>query len=150
MTTKDLLRILWQIDGVTRYNTLIYWLQKLPLIGRRIPQACYRLKEGKVFLTVIHGLIFPFSILAQMALYVGICFTLAHIVRAWFSEYTWYASPKPFTLSLLWLVIFSLLLMTTLDIKLVTRDDMDLVKSFVNFICFKRLLESQATHAVRS
>ncbi len=49
MTTKDLLRILWQIDGVTRYNTLIYWLQKLPLIGRRIPQACYRLKEGKVF-----------------------------------------------------------------------------------------------------
>lgn len=133
MTTKDLLRILWQIDGVTRYNTLIYWLQKLPLIGRRIPQACYRLKEGKVFLTVIHGLIFPFSILAQMALYVGICFTLAHIVRAWFSEYTWYASPKPFTLSLLWLVIFSLLLMTTLDIKLVTRDDMDLAKAIRQF-----------------
>lgn len=47
MTTKDLLRILWQIDGVTRYNTLIYWLQKLPLIGRRIPQACYRLKRRK-------------------------------------------------------------------------------------------------------
>lgn len=133
MVTKELLRILWQIDGVTRYNTLIYWLQKLPLIGGKIPQACYRIKEGKVFLTLMYALLFPFSILLQMVIYVGICFILAHIVKAWLSEYAWYAGPNPFTLSLLWLVIFSLLLMTTLDIKLVTRDDMDLAKAIRQF-----------------
>lgn len=123
MPDKRLMWLIWKIDSATLTNKLIYWLQKIPLLGKKIPNHLYGLDYLKwVNLTI--GIfskmtyIFFKRVISVIFLFLG-----AKSLNFLLGEFTGYQIPSNFQMSLVLLIVISFFLGTSIDIVLISRYD---------------------------
>ncbi|EHI70289.1 hypothetical protein ACVRY7_10550 [Streptococcus ictaluri] len=133
MSIAKLITLLWKIEGVTFYNQRIYRLQKLPLIGKRIPNRFYHAATVKGLLLLIHIFSSPLKILTLRLCYVVLCLGLGQLTTVILAEYRWYQKPDSLSQTLTYFIIFSLLLSPALSIKLFSVDDVKQIKAIRQF-----------------
>ena len=76
----DTFRQSFHIDAAMRCNRLIYWLGRLPLVGRRVPERLYAdvsLKQGLVLAVEILGVLWTFL---GKFIYLGLCCVLPFVL----------------------------------------------------------------------
>ncbi|WMB28485.1 hypothetical protein N1495_07050 [Streptococcus didelphis] len=106
MTIKNLMGIIWKIEALIRYNSLIYGLQKLPVIGKKIPNRCYQIGAFKVLAMLVQFLLIPLQLILSMVLYVLFAWCLSLGIRSWLTAYSWYSSSGTFQTSLVIISLF--------------------------------------------
>lgn len=73
MNLNRIIRVLLQVENAKKYNSFVHFLQKIPLLGKKIPNRWYRADEVKIIMLVLKGLYLPFYVFGGTIFYVLFC-----------------------------------------------------------------------------
>lgn len=124
MTLSHMLSILFQIDNAKQYNSFIHFLQKMPFLGKKIPNSWYRADEVKIVMMIFKGLLIPIDLFSKSIMYVCFCFGAGFLLNKVLPQFLSLEKASASHLSLTVLVVFSVLLATILNMKWVEKTDM--------------------------
>lgn len=71
------LKLIQQVNIAQTYNKIIFYLQKIPIIGKKIPNRFYNAKNFKNVITIIGAIGYFLSQILTKALYFGVLFILS-------------------------------------------------------------------------
>lgn len=74
--------VIFRIDSAMRGNRIIYWLGRIPLIRRLIPDSLYAAEEGKLALSVLVWLWRAIRSLGGKLIYFGLMFALPLLIAS--------------------------------------------------------------------
>lgn len=117
------------VEIFEKYNRFIYWLQKLPLLGRHIPNRFFKATEVKWFLFAFQVLPSIFNYLARSALYVSFAYGLGRVISNFLPKLVVREVHSPFLSALVVMICFSVFLFESFDFKMINRTDMTLLNA---------------------
>ncbi|HGD1896529.1 TPA: hypothetical protein ACINWA_000971 [Streptococcus agalactiae] len=123
MTSKALIWSILQIDSARAYNSFLYYLQKIPWLGRKIPNRWFKTDDIKGVVLFIRIIFFFLRGFGRSIGYVLYCYVLSFFVRSGMKQLN-ILPQEGFTLTLTLMVITSLLIVINFYIKLIEPNDM--------------------------
>ncbi|MGT2742126.1 hypothetical protein [Streptococcus plurextorum] len=81
MTHESIFRVLFQARIAKGYNSLIYFLQKIPWLGKKVPNRWYQADGNKFLVMLIKLCLLPIQVFGNTVCYVFFCSLAASILR---------------------------------------------------------------------
>ena len=125
MNLNRIIRVLLQVENAKKYNSFVHFLQKIPLLGKKIPNRWYRADEVKIIMLVLKGLYLPFYVFGGTIFYVLFCAGVGFVLHKILPEYFALKEASASHLSLTLIFTFSVLLATIFHIKVIDKSDIE-------------------------
>lgn len=123
------LKVIQQLKMTQTYNRILFYLQRIPVIGKKIPNRFYNAADFKTAISVIGAIAFVFFQFLTKALYFGILFALSH--ASFFIDSGNQQDPRTILMTLLF--FYSVFAGTIVKIKRIDPGDM------FDILCIKQL-----------
>ncbi len=123
MQTKALIWTILKVDSFQSYNKLIFLLQKLPLIGKKVPNHWYKATDIKL-MVLFYQLVNRFFFgLLKSVIYMIFCFTVSSLLIEVLKKIS-IAPQSQFSMMLTIMILFSLILSSPIHLELIKFGDM--------------------------
>lgn len=125
MKVSQIIWVLIQVSNAKEYNSFIRFLQKIPFIGKKVPNRWYRADEIKILRMVLKGLFLPVQIFWGTIFYLFICIGVGRVLKELLGELFSLKDLSATHISLTLLVIFSVFFKTLYQLKLLVASDVE-------------------------
>ena len=123
------LKVIQKLKITQAYNKLLFYLQRIPMLGKKIPNRFYNAADFKTVISVIGAIAFLFRQFLSKALYFGCFFAISHAPFLIDSE----NQQEVNTIFMVLLFFYSVIVGTFVKIKRIDPGDM------FDILCIKQL-----------
>ena len=123
------LKVIQKLKITQAYNKLLFYLQRIPMLGKKIPNRFYNAADFKTVISVIGAIAFLFRQFLSKALYFGCLFAISHAPFLIDSE----NQQEVNTIFMVLLFFYSVIVGTFVKIKRIDPGDM------FDILCIKQL-----------
>lgn len=125
MKLSQMMRVLFQVDNAKQYNSLIHFLQKMPWLGKKIPNRWYRANDVKAVMMILKGLLIPVDLFGKSIIYIFFCLGSGFVLKELLPKFLDLEKASADHYSLTVMIIFSVLFATIFEMKWVEKSDVE-------------------------
>ncbi|WP_161980175.1 hypothetical protein [Streptococcus sp. S784/96/1] len=125
MKLSQIMRVLFQVSNAKQYNSLTHFLQKMPWLGKKIPNRWYRADDVKVVMMILKGLLIPVDLFGKSIIYTFFCLGSGFVLKELLPKFLDLEKASADHYSLTLMIIFSVLFATIFEMKWVEKSDVE-------------------------